>query len=95
VISPEGCASILWKSADKAPQAAEAMAITSSRLKELELIDAIIPEPLGGAHRDIDSVAKSLKQYIVEWLEQFASQNLEQLLEERYQRLMRYGRFAN
>ena len=61
VISPEGCASILWKSADKAPLAAEAMGITSSRLKELGLIDSIIAEPLGGAHRDMDTTARNLK----------------------------------
>jgi acetyl-CoA carboxylase carboxyl transferase subunit alpha len=93
VISPEGCASILWKSADKAPQAAEAMAITSSRLKDLELIDEVVPEPLGGAHRDADTTALSLKQALGEWLETIAQADLEQLLEERYQRLMRYGKF--
>ncbi|KOR33529.1 acetyl-CoA carboxylase subunit alpha [Achromatium sp. WMS3] len=96
VISPEGCASILWKSADKAPQAAEAMAITASRLKELELIDAIIPEPLGGAHRDIDTMARKLKQAIVEWLEQIdtAELDINGLLEQRFQRLMDYGKFT-
>jgi acetyl-CoA carboxylase carboxyl transferase subunit alpha len=65
VISPEGCASILWKSADKAQLAAEAMAITSDKLKELELIDEIIPEPLGGAHRDMDAMAATLKQALL------------------------------
>jgi acetyl-CoA carboxylase carboxyl transferase subunit alpha len=93
VISPEGCASILWKSADKAPQAAEAMAITSDRLKEMELIDAVVAEPLGGAHRDPEAVARSLKQALVEWLETVRKIELEQLLEARYQRLMRYGKF--
>lgn len=95
VISPEGCASILWKSADKAPQAAEAMAITSNRLKELELIDAVIPEPLGGAHRDMETIAKTLKQTLLERLTQLNSVDLNELLETRYQRLMRYGKFAN
>jgi len=93
VISPEGCASILWKSADKAPQAAEAMAITSSRLKDLELIDEVVPEPLGGAHRDVAAVARSLKQVLGEWLEKVGSVDIDRLLEERYQRLMRYGKF--
>ncbi|HDH1307426.1 TPA: acetyl-CoA carboxylase carboxyl transferase subunit alpha, partial [Klebsiella quasipneumoniae subsp. similipneumoniae] len=65
VISPEGCASILWKSADKAPIAAEAMGITAPRLKELKLIDNVIPEPLGGAHRDYEAVAASLKAQIL------------------------------
>jgi acetyl-CoA carboxylase carboxyl transferase subunit alpha len=94
VISPEGCASILWKSAEKASQAAEAMAITSMRLKELELIDAVIPEPLGGAHRDPEVMAKSLKQVVVEWLQQIESMGIDELLEQRYQRLMHYGKFA-
>jgi len=93
VISPEGCASILWKSADKAPQAAEAMAITSSRLKDLELIDEVVPQPLGGAHRDVAAVARSLKQVLGEWLEKVGSVDIDRLLEERYQRLMRYGKF--
>ncbi|KOR29411.1 acetyl-CoA carboxylase subunit alpha [Achromatium sp. WMS1] len=94
VISPEGCASILWKSADKAPQAAEAMAITSNRLKELHLVDMVIPEPLGGAHRDVEVIAKSLKQAIVEWLKEVKQIELDELLEQRYQRLMCYGKFT-
>jgi acetyl-CoA carboxylase carboxyl transferase subunit alpha len=94
VISPEGCASILWKSADKASLAAEAMAITSDRLKELGLIDAIVPEPLGGAHRDPAAQAKLLKQALVEQLNSLQGQEREQLLEQRYQRLMAYGQFA-
>jgi len=93
VISPEGCASILWKSADKAPQAAEAMAITSNKLKDLELIDAVIAEPLGGAHRDMEIMAKSLKQVLLDLLEQISAVDLDVLLETRYQRLMRYGKF--
>jgi len=94
VISPEGCASILWKSAEYAPQAAEALGITSTRLKELELIDQIIPEPLGGAHRDYDAIAKSLKAALVENLEFFQSMPIDKLLEQRYQRLMSFGNFA-
>ncbi len=94
VISPEGCASILWKSAEKASLAAEAMAITSDRLKELGLIDAIVPEPLGGAHRDPVAQAKLLQETLIEQLNGLQSQEPEQLLEQRYQRLMGYGQFA-
>ena len=93
VISPEGCASILWKSAEKAPLAAEAMGITSSSLKELGLIDTIIPEPIGGAHRDMDTMAHNVKSALSETLEQLERIPLEKLLEERYQRLMSYGDF--
>jgi len=93
VISPEGCASILWKSAEKAPLAAEAMGITSSSLKELGLIDTIIPEPIGGAHRDMDAMAHNVKSVLSETLEQLERIPLEKLLEERYQRLMSYGDF--
>ncbi|MDQ7075287.1 MAG: acetyl-CoA carboxylase carboxyl transferase subunit alpha [Gammaproteobacteria bacterium] len=91
VISPEGCASILWKSADKAPDAAEAMGITSERLKELGLIDRIIPEPLGGAHRDMDAIAASLKHSLLETLEQLQAIPEERLLELRYERLCSIG----
>jgi len=91
VISPEGCASILWKSADKASEAAEAMGITSERLKELGLIDRIIPEPLGGAHRDLDTVAESLKSSLLETLEQLQAIPEERLLELRYERLCAIG----
>jgi len=93
VISPEGCASILWKSAEKAPLAAEAMGITSSSLKELGLIDTVIPEPIGGAHRDMDTMAHNVKSVLSETLEQLERIPLEKLLEERYQRLMSYGDF--
>jgi acetyl-CoA carboxylase carboxyl transferase subunit alpha len=93
VISPEGCASILWKSAEKAPQAAEAMAITSDRLTELELVDRIVSEPLGGAHRNPDIMAKTLKSALLETLEGLAHGDIEGRLEERYARLMSYGRF--
>ncbi|WP_409500615.1 acetyl-CoA carboxylase carboxyl transferase subunit alpha [Mannheimia glucosida] len=91
VISPEGCASILWKSADKASTAAEVMGLTAPRLKELELIDNIVPEPLGGAHRNVEQIAQSLKQRIVEDLTELDQLNKEELLERRYQRLMNYG----
>lgn len=91
VISPEGCASILWKSADKASTAAEVMGLTAPRLKELELIDNIVPEPLGGAHRNIEEIAQNLKQRIVEDLAELDQLNKDDLLERRYQRLMNYG----
>lgn len=93
VISPEGCASILWKSAEYAAAAAEALGITSGRLQELGLIDRVIPEPLGGAHRDIDTVAHNVKSAIVENLNHLDTLPLEQLLEQRYQRLMSFGNF--
>nr|WP_314267173.1 acetyl-CoA carboxylase carboxyl transferase subunit alpha [uncultured Moellerella sp.] len=91
VISPEGCASILWKSADKAPLAAEAMGITAPRLKELKLVDNVVPEPLGGAHRDYDQIAASLKARIVEDLNELSELDSEALKNRRYQRLMGYG----
>jgi len=95
VISPEGCASILWKSADKASLAAEAMGITSSRLKELGLIDFIIAEPLGGAHRDMDTMARNLKHALIEALNDMESVPADKLLDDRYQRLTSYGEFSN
>jgi len=93
VISPEGCASILWKSAEKAADAAEAMGITSDRLKKLELIDQVIPEPLGGAHRDVDTMAVNLKQALLEGLDRLSSMPLDELLAARYERLMAFGHF--
>jgi len=93
VISPEGCASILWKSASKAADAAEAMGITATRLQELGLIDEIIPEPLGGAHRDPDAMANTLKQSILATLKKFDGQSVDDLLRSRYERLMRYGQY--
>jgi acetyl-CoA carboxylase carboxyl transferase subunit alpha len=92
VISPEGCASILWKSAEKAPQAAEAMGITSGRLKELGLIDEIIPEPLGGAHRDPGMAAENLRNALSASLQDLRARTVDELLEQRYERLMRVGR---
>jgi len=91
VISPEGCASILWKSADKASVAAEAMGITAQRLKELKLVDAIVDEPLGGAHRDVAKMANNLKARIKQDLDALRPLDSEQLLEQRYQRLLGYG----
>lgn len=93
VISPEGCASILWKSADKASQAAEAMGITAERLFSLQLIDNIIQEPLGGAHREYDQIAASLKQSLVESLEALESISIDKLLDQRYQKLMSFGKY--
>ena len=93
VISPEGCASILWKSAEKASDAAEALGITSGRLKELGLIDHIIAEPLGGAHRDVEAMAANVKQALVEKLDELSRLDLDQLLAQRYQRLMSFGNF--
>jgi len=93
VISPEGCASILWKSADKASDAAEAMGITSSRLKELELIDEVIEEPLGSAYRDLDLMAERVKGTINNQLTALSDLSTDQLLEYRYKRLMSFGNF--
>jgi len=93
VISPEGCASILWKSADKASLAAEAMGITAERLFSLQLIDNIIQEPLGGAHREYDQIAASLKQSLVESLEALESISIDKLLDQRYQKLMSFGKY--
>jgi len=94
VISPEGCASILWKSAEKASDAAEALGITSERLSELELIDRVIEEPLGGAHRNVDAMAQSLKAALVEELARLRGTTLDELVEARYGRLMAYGQFV-
>ena len=91
VISPEGCASILWKSAEKASVAAEAMGITAKKLKDAGLIDQIIREPLGSAHRDFDETARNIKQALIDSLENFEKMGLEKLLEERYKRLTSYG----
>lgn len=93
VISPEGCASILWKSAEKAPEAAETMGITAQRLKTLGLIDKIISEPLGGAHRDHAAMAQNLKKSLQDALKQLSGQSTAELLATRYERLMSYGRY--
>ncbi|MGB5540837.1 MAG: acetyl-CoA carboxylase carboxyltransferase subunit alpha [Gammaproteobacteria bacterium] len=94
VISPEGCASILWKSAEKASDAAEALGITSARLSELGLVDRVIKEPLGGAHRDVDGAAENLRQVLVESLQKLGGKSLDKLVEARYKRLMAYGQFS-
>ena len=91
VISPEGCASILWKSAEKAPLAADAMGITAERLKELKLIDEVIGEPLGGAHRSPEQMASSLKSALLRDLEKLQKLSIPELLDRRYKRLMSYG----
>jgi len=93
VISPEGCASILWRSAEKAPEAADALGITASRLKTLGLIDRIVPEPLGGAHRDPQATAQSLRKALVETVKELREKKPKELVEERLERLMGYGKF--
>ena len=91
VISPEGCANIIWKDIAHAPEAAEAMGVTSKNLQELGIVDATIPEPLGGAHRDVDLMAERVREHIVSQLEKLQQLPLEDLLAKRYQRLMSYG----
>ena len=93
VISPEGCASILWKSADHAPEAAETLGITAARLKQLGLIDKIVNEPTGGAHRDHPAMMVALKKALTEMLRQLQDQPLESLLEARRERILAYGKF--
>jgi acetyl-CoA carboxylase carboxyl transferase subunit alpha len=93
VISPEGCASILWRAADKATVAAEAMGITAERLAQLGLVDTTVAEPLGGAHRDTDEMAKRLKAVLIDSLKNLIAIPPDQLLERRYQRLMQYGEY--
>ncbi|WP_226705054.1 acetyl-CoA carboxylase carboxyltransferase subunit alpha [Microbulbifer elongatus] len=91
VISPEGCANIIWKTVEKAPLAAEAMGVTSSVLEELGIVDETLPEPLGGAHRDPDLMAARLRDRLSEQLDKLTAVPLDDLLEKRYQRLMSYG----
>lgn len=93
VISPEGCASILWKSADKAANAAEIMAITSSRLKSLGLVDKVVTEPIGGAHRDPHSMAVTLRKTLIDSLKSLSTIDNASLVARRYDRLMQYGRY--
>jgi acetyl-CoA carboxylase carboxyl transferase subunit alpha len=93
VISPEGCASILWRSAEMAPEAAEALGITASRLKTLGLVDKIVPEPLGGAHRDPQVTAQSLRKALAEAVKQLSEKKPRELVEARLERLMSYGKF--
>jgi acetyl-CoA carboxylase carboxyl transferase subunit alpha len=95
VISPEGCASILWKTSERAADAAEALGITAHRLKALGLIDKIVSEPVGGAHRDPKAMASSLKRALGDGLRQVADLKPKELLARRQERLMAYGRFAD
>ena len=91
VITPEGCATILWKSAEHAAAAAEAMGVTSERLEELGIVDQTIPEPLGGAHRDVTATAANVKTVLLEQVERLAAVNTDDLVARRYERLMSYG----
>ncbi len=93
VISPEGCASILWKSADKASEAAETLAITANRLKAMGLVDRIVSEPMGGAHRDPEMMMQSLRRALSDELPRLQAKSTEHLLEQRFERLMSYGKF--
>jgi len=93
VISPEGCASILWKSAEHAPEAAETLGITAARLKQLGLIDKVVNEPLGGAHRDHAAMMVTLKKVLVEVLRNLQEQPLDTLLEAREDKILGYGKF--
>lgn len=95
VISPEGCASILWKTADRASEAAEALGITAHRLKALGLIDKIVNEPVGGAHRNIKQVSSQLKRALNEALRQVSDLRVPELLERRHERLQSYGRYSD
>ncbi len=93
VISPEGCASILWKSSERAPEAAEILGITAARLKTLGLIDKIISEPLGGAHRDPSGAAQNVKKALQDAIRQLSDKSPGELVEQRFERLMGYGKF--
>ncbi len=93
VISPEGCASILWKSAEQAPEAAEILGITAPRLKQLGLIDKVIPEPIGGAHRDHAAMIASLKKALADAIKPLAELPLDELVERREDRIVSYGKF--
>lgn len=95
VISPEGCASILWRSAEKASDAAEALSITSNKLKKLKLIDKIIDEPLGSAHKNVGQVAESLSKAISKELKNLAKLDMDDMIKKRYDRLMSYGVFQD
>jgi acetyl-CoA carboxylase carboxyl transferase subunit alpha len=93
VISPEGCASILWKSAEKAEEAADAMGITADRLKGLGLVDEVLQEPLGGAHRDADAMSQSLNNALISHVRELETLSIDELLERRRSRLNSFGRF--
>lgn len=94
VISPEGCASILWKTAEKAPEAADALGITAQKSKSLGLIDKVIPEPLGGAHRDYEMMAENLKKVLRDQLKELQSRSMNELLLQRFDRIMSYGSYS-
>ncbi|MDO7636219.1 MAG: acetyl-CoA carboxylase carboxyltransferase subunit alpha [OM182 bacterium] len=91
VISPEGCANIIWKTSEKAPLAAEAMGVTSANLEKLGIVDETIPEPMGGAHRDIEVMSETLKARLTQQLDELSAVPLDTLLERRFERLMSYG----
>ena len=95
VISPEGCASILWKTSERAQDAAEALGITAHRLKALGVVDKIVTEPVGGAHRDHKQMAAFLKRALGEAYRQLADLKVKELIERRYARLQSYGRFSD
>jgi acetyl-CoA carboxylase carboxyl transferase subunit alpha len=95
VISPEGCASILWKSAEKASVAAEALGITASRLKSLGLVDKVIVEPLGGAHRDPQAMMQAMKRSLQDAITLLKRKSMDTMIEERLQRLLDYGKFSD
>jgi len=95
VISPEGCASILWKSAEKSKLAAEAMGITSDRVREQGFLDEVVREPIGGGHRDYQKTALSLRETLIRHLEELKQKEMDDILDERYQRIMRYGSFVD
>jgi len=91
VISPEGCANIIWKTVAKAPEAAQAMGVTSKILQDLGIVDETIPEPLGGAHRDVDAMSRKLQERLIAQVDKLSKEPIDSLLERRYQRLMSYG----
>ena len=93
VISPEGCASILWKSADFAPDAAETLGITANRLRSLGLVDKIVNEPLGGAHRDHETMLQNLRKALQDTWRQMRDKPIDELLEARFEKLIGYGKF--
>ena len=95
MISPEGCASILWKTAERASDAADALGITAHRLKALGLVDKIVSEPVGGAHRDAKQMAAYLKRALNDALRQVNDLDIKALLQRRYERLQSYGRFSD
>jgi acetyl-CoA carboxylase carboxyl transferase subunit alpha len=95
VISPEGCASILWKTAERASDAAEALGITAHRLKALGVIDKIVSEPVGGAHRNVKQMASQLKRALNDALRQVSDLKPKELLQRRYERLQSYGKFTD